>query len=92
MFDTIFCEFPLPIKKFQKNDFQTKDTPNQFLDLYKIKENGTLWRETYEIEDKSDPNAEGIKSSPDKLTFTILSAKTVGLSLQLSLKMARLKK
>lgn len=60
MFDHIKCNYPLPGgEKFQNLDYQTKDTPNQLLDNYEIREDGTLWVENYDIEDRSDPNEKG---------------------------------
>lgn len=66
MFDYIKCKIPLNldtgkgIKDFSDLIYQTKDTPNQFLDEYEIRKNGTLWVQQYDTEDHSDPNAEGI--------------------------------
>lgn len=59
LFDYITCLYPLPIKG--KFNFQTKSTPAQFMDKYEIREDGTLWHENYDIEDHSDPNAQGFK-------------------------------
>lgn len=60
MFDDLNCKYPLPNPEHNDLDFQTKDTPSQFLNLYEIREDGTLWEELYDIEDQSDPDAEGI--------------------------------
>ena len=60
MFDYIKCKCPLPIGGYKEREFQTKDTPAQYLDNYEIREDGTLWHEEYDIEDHSDPNAEGL--------------------------------
>lgn len=60
MFDYLHCEYPLPVDGANGLVYQTKDTPSQFIDHYKIKADGTLWHEDYEIEDRSDPNAEGL--------------------------------
>jgi len=60
MFDTVYCEYPLPITEAQTLDFQTKSL-NRFMDDFKIDINGYLWCEHYEIEDRSDPNAQGIE-------------------------------
>lgn len=57
MFDNITCKYPLPTA--QDEVFQTKDLENA-LDNYEIRHNGTLWIEEYDVEDRSDPNAEGI--------------------------------
>ncbi len=62
MFDELRCHYPLPIEGTNGLLFQTKDTDAQFLDLYEIREDGTLWHETYDIENKSQPNAEGVVS------------------------------
>ena len=53
MFDNIRCKYPLPLDGLNDRVFQTKDTPAQLLDLYEIKEDGTLWHEQYDIEDHS---------------------------------------
>ena len=61
MFDNIKCSYKLPIEKdFSKEVFQTKNTPAQWLDHYEIREDGTLWHENYDTEDRSDPNKEGL--------------------------------
>lgn len=60
MFDYLHCKYPLPVEGANALEFQTKDTPSQFMDRYEIKEDGSLWGEDYDIEDKSDPNAEGL--------------------------------
>jgi len=66
MFDKIKCKMPLITidevtgarVDWSNHQYQTKDTPNQFLDQYEIREDGTLWVEEYDVEDQSDPNAE----------------------------------
>lgn len=66
MFDRIKCRHNLShVEGLDDADvaaleYQTKDTPSQFLDQYEIREDGTLWVETYDIEDRSDPNAVGL--------------------------------
>ena len=60
MFDYITCKYPLPLGANNFCVFQTKDTPAQFLDLYEIREDGTLWHEEYDVEDRSDPSKEGL--------------------------------
>ena len=57
MYDDIRCKYPLPTGPV--DGWQTKDTPAQYLDLYEIRTDGTLWHEEYEFEDHSDPEAEG---------------------------------
>jgi hypothetical protein len=60
MFDSIRCKYPLPVEGANALHFQTKDTDEQALDEFEIREDGTLWREDYDIEDRSDPTAEGL--------------------------------
>jgi hypothetical protein len=60
MFDYIKCNYPLPVKGANELEYQTKDTPAQFLDRYTIGKDGSLWHEEYDIEDHSDPKAEGL--------------------------------
>lgn len=51
MFDWIRCEYPLPDEPNGASiRFQTKDTPNQMLDEYRIDANGDLWVTTCETE------------------------------------------
>ena len=60
MFDFLKCQAPLPEPGWEGRVFQSKDTPSQMMDQYQIREDGTLWHENYDIEDRSDPHAEGI--------------------------------
>lgn len=61
VFDYIRCKYPLPAKDMQDYPFQTKDTPDpMYLEQYEIREDGSLWFEDYDVEDRSDPNAEGL--------------------------------
>jgi hypothetical protein len=61
MFDYIQAECPLPdLPDPSGVEFQTKDTPAQYLETYRIDATGLLWRQTYDIVDRSDPNAKGI--------------------------------
>lgn len=60
MFDELTCQYPLPVPGANALLFQTKDTPKQYLDRYEIREDGTLWHQDYDVEDRSDPNATGI--------------------------------
>jgi hypothetical protein len=60
MFDNLICEYQLK-EEHQAFLFQTKDTPNQFLDHYRIDRHGQLWVQEYDLVDKSDPSAEGIE-------------------------------
>lgn len=52
MFDNIQYE-----SKFPGQKFQTKDTPSQGLDLYEIREDGTLWYQDYDARWIDDSNA-----------------------------------
>ena len=54
LFDDLRCHYPLPIEGANALDYQTKDTPAQFLDRYEIRADGTLWHYAYEIE--ADPD------------------------------------
>jgi hypothetical protein len=48
MFDRIVCKVPLPdTNKISENEFQTKSLDN-LLNKYEIREDGTLWIESYE--------------------------------------------
>ena len=58
MFDYVRCHYPLP-DGAGALEYQTKDTPAQWLDQYEIRADGTLWHQAYDTEDRSDPNAEG---------------------------------
>lgn len=58
MFDDIRVLLPLPGGS-TTTEFQTKSLSN-FLEQYEIREDGTLWREDYDTEDHSDPNAKGL--------------------------------
>jgi hypothetical protein len=53
MFDYIRCKYATPIDGAPYIEFQTKDTPQQYMDNYEIKEDGSLWHEDYDIEDHS---------------------------------------
>ena len=65
MFDYLRCEAPLPVPPEVTADeargfeYQTKDLVNA-LDRFTITADGKLIGEEYEIEDRSDPNAEGL--------------------------------
>ena len=41
---------------YRGQEFQTKDTPNQTLDRYEIRDDGTLWVEEYDTEWVDDPD------------------------------------
>jgi hypothetical protein len=67
MFDNIICEYPLPGNP-AVSEWQTKDTPTQYLDTYIIAADGQLWHEVYDVEDKSDPNATGWRRAAGCMT------------------------
>lgn len=54
MFDNLRCKYPLPVPGANERTFQTKSTPARMLDLYEIREDGTLWHLDYDIEDRSE--------------------------------------
>ncbi len=62
LFDYVNCKYPLPIEGANALDFQTKDTDAQFMDSYEIREDGTIWHEVYDTEDRSDPKATGLSA------------------------------
>jgi hypothetical protein len=47
MFDEVRIKYPLPWPEVQDALWQSKDTPEQSLDLFEIREDGTLWHEQY---------------------------------------------
>jgi hypothetical protein len=62
MFDEIQCKMPLPVEinvDHKEHWFQTKSL-DCFLDYFQIREDGSLWREKYAIEDRSDPDGIGM--------------------------------
>ena len=61
MFDYVRCHYPLPVEGAAALEYQTKDTPAQWMDQYEIRDDGTLWHEEYDTEDRSDQNAEGFE-------------------------------
>ena len=65
MFDDIRCKYPLPVDGANELDYQTKDTPAQYLDKYEIREDGTLWHEVYDTEDHSNA-AQWLSKNPGK--------------------------
>lgn len=74
MFDDIKCKYLLPLPQYQDLGFQTKDTEAQYCDNYEIREDGTLWHETYDTEDRSEVG-KWMREHPGekvKETFTLL--------------------
>ena len=43
--------------RYKGHDYQSKDTPNQLMDKYELKEDGTLWVEEYDAEWVEDKEA-----------------------------------
>jgi hypothetical protein len=41
MFDELRCHYPLPVRGANDLLFQTKDTKQQLMDLYEIRDDGT---------------------------------------------------
>lgn len=61
MFDYITCKYPVPVDGLDEEVFQTKSIDEEpSLDHFEIREDGTLWREEFDIEDRSDPDAKGM--------------------------------
>lgn len=54
LFDELTSKYPLPLDGANALLFQTKDTPAQWMDKYELRVDGTLWHESYDIEDRSD--------------------------------------
>lgn len=67
MFDEIRCLYPLPLAGANERKYQTKSM-RCAMDEYEIREDGTLWLEVYETEDRSDPNAKGLMRCVGMLT------------------------
>lgn len=60
MFDDIEVKVPLPsLPKGHDRRFQTKSMDCALLQ-YEVRKDGTLWREEFDIEDRSDSTAEGL--------------------------------
>lgn len=57
MFDYLRCQYPLPVEGANALEFQTKDTDAQYLDLYELREDGTLWHEAYDLRTEDDESA-----------------------------------
>lgn len=62
MYDTVVCRYPLPgvAGGETARSYQTKSLFKN-LDLYEITADGSLMYQAYEIEDRSDPKAEGLE-------------------------------
>lgn len=60
-FDNARCKYPLPWPEAADfgEQWQTKSPDAPWGELWEIREDGTLWHQDCEYEDRSDPNAEG---------------------------------
>lgn len=56
MFDYLTVKIPLP-GGVVRECYQTKSLPAMWLDEYEIREDGTLWHQDYDTEDRSEPNS-----------------------------------
>ena len=52
MYDYVKCEAPLDVAGMDGRKFQTKDTPAQFLDTYRITADGKLLHEQYVLREE----------------------------------------
>ena len=57
MFDTVRCLYDVGHGDLSAVEFQTKDTDAQYLDLYEVRADGTLWHEEYDRRFEEDANA-----------------------------------
>jgi hypothetical protein len=48
LFDRVCCRYPLPDPECQDLEYQSKDTPSQWMDNYEITPEGYLLHESYE--------------------------------------------
>ena len=58
MFDEVTCKYPLPVDGANSLLYQTKSLGCE-MEYFEIREDGSLWKEHYDIEDRSDQNATG---------------------------------
>lgn len=67
MFDYIRCEYPLPDEGANELEYQTKDTPDQFMEHYLITSDGRLLKTTESVAytekeyEKLEPSAWGVR-------------------------------
>jgi hypothetical protein len=54
------ASIPCPRKGLTKFVFQTKDASSQALELFELRAEGTLWRQSYEAEDCRDLKTKGL--------------------------------
>ncbi len=51
MFDDLRCHYPLPVAGANDRDYQTKDTPCQYLNKYEITAEGTLRHQEWDADE-----------------------------------------
>ena len=51
MFDDLRCNYPLPVAGANERDYQTKDTPCQYLHKYEITAEGVLRHQEWDAEE-----------------------------------------
>lgn len=56
VFDYVTCHYPLPTEIPPGRDWQSKDTPAQYLDHYEIRQDGTLWHQDYRLRVETEPD------------------------------------
>lgn len=55
MFDDLRCKYPLPVEGANNVAYQTKDAQaDPYMEQFEIREDGSIWRELYDVEDRSD--------------------------------------
>ncbi len=72
MYDNLRCLYPLPKVDAVTTGllFQTKDMPCPWLGLFEIREDGSLWKQAYDVADESDPSAVGFARLTGMMTRT----------------------
>lgn len=71
MFDTVYCQHPLPVEWAQDLDYQTKSL-DCLLDTFYIDTDGALWRLTWQGDDHEDIEAEPIERTLEMHFYTNL--------------------
>ena len=69
MYDNLRCHYPLPASGFEGCEFQTKDTPAQFLDDYEIRGDGSLWHLAYDIKPQDDGGWQNVNERWERIPF-----------------------
>lgn len=57
LFDELRCKYPLPIAGANDLLFQTKSFDSPYMDQYEIREDGTIWYETYVLRHEENADA-----------------------------------